>query len=88
MIAYGTEVLKNAPHPNAAKVFLRWYLSQEGQEAMAQSLETSTRRVGIESYAAEESPDYSNLAQYTLKIGTAEGEAVLARTIKVLKEFQ
>src|SRR5262249_48625127 len=31
ILASGVEVLKNAPHPNAAKVFLRWYLSQEGQ---------------------------------------------------------
>ena len=28
----GLSVLKNAPHPNATKVFLNWLLSREGQE--------------------------------------------------------
>ncbi len=27
-------IAKNAPHPNAAKVFIDWYLSKEGQEAL------------------------------------------------------
>lgn len=29
-------VLKSAPHPNAARLWVHWRLSQEGQEAMAQ----------------------------------------------------
>ena len=30
---YRHSVLKNAPHPNAAKLLVNWFLSQEGQEA-------------------------------------------------------
>ena len=31
-VGFGTlSLLKNAPHPNAAKVFLNWFLSREGQ---------------------------------------------------------
>ncbi|HEY7862885.1 MAG TPA: hypothetical protein VIE39_04460, partial [Thermoanaerobaculia bacterium] len=42
-------VLKNPPHPNAAKVFINWYLSREGQLAV-QSLEggfSNSRRMDI-----------------------------------------
>lgn len=38
---------KNAPHPNAAKVYLNWYLSQEGQLAVSQILEANSRRLDV-----------------------------------------
>ena len=33
----GINVLKKAPHPNAAKVYLNWFLSKQGQEAFTKS---------------------------------------------------
>ena len=34
-VGFGTlSLLKNAPHPNAAKVFINWYLSRKGQMAL------------------------------------------------------
>jgi iron(III) transport system substrate-binding protein len=38
-VGFGTlSFLKNAPHPNAAKVFINWYLSRKGQTAMQQDM--------------------------------------------------
>lgn len=45
----GISFLNRAPHPNAAKVFINWYLSREGQIAL-QSLEggfSNSRRIDI-----------------------------------------
>ena len=34
-VGFGTlSLLKNAPHPNAAKVFINWYLSRKAQTAL------------------------------------------------------
>ncbi|HLG70699.1 MAG TPA: ABC transporter substrate-binding protein [Chloroflexota bacterium] len=50
------KMVKNAPHPNAAAVFINWFSSQEGQTAYAkQSLEAS-RRVDVN---VPEVPDYT-----------------------------
>ena len=41
-------VLKNAPHPNAAKVFVNWLLSKEGQTAVTKALGQPTRRFDVD----------------------------------------
>ncbi|MGG1659873.1 ABC transporter substrate-binding protein [Brevibacillus sp. NRS-1366] len=46
-------VLKNPPHPNAAKLFVNWFLSKEGQTAFVQiTTQYQSRRKDV-----EESPD-------------------------------
>ncbi|MFN0072860.1 MAG: ABC transporter substrate-binding protein, partial [Chloroflexota bacterium] len=45
-------VVKNAPHPNAAKLFANWILSEEGQTAVASSGSTPVR-TGIRAKAPE-----------------------------------
>jgi ABC-type Fe3+ transport system substrate-binding protein len=45
---YAVGVLKNAPHPNAAKVFVNWLLSKEGQELWGQAMLDATRRVDVD----------------------------------------
>src|SRR5262249_21746335 len=52
-------ILKRAPHPNAAKVFLNWLLSREGQELHGELAQQPTRRLdvntkGLESVAAKD----------------------------------
>ena len=39
LLAFGTafSIVKNAPHPNAAKVFFNWLMSQEGQKAIMEN---------------------------------------------------
>ena len=41
-------VLKNAPHPNASKVFVNWLLSKDGQTAVTKALGQPTRRLDVE----------------------------------------
>ncbi len=44
----GIALMNRAPHPNAAKVYLNWLLSKEGQQAYVKPLETrNSRRVDV-----------------------------------------
>jgi iron(III) transport system substrate-binding protein len=86
LLAWGAEVLKNAPHPNAAKAFLRWYLSQEGQDASSALLLASSRRLDVKSYDPANTPDYTKLERYQLRVGTTMGESLLTRALALAKE--
>ncbi|HUK39966.1 MAG TPA: extracellular solute-binding protein [Candidatus Acidoferrales bacterium] len=41
-------ILKNAPHPNATKLFVNWVLSKEGQEVYSKGLAQATRRLDVD----------------------------------------
>jgi iron(III) transport system substrate-binding protein len=41
-------VVKNPPHPNAARVFVTWLLSKEGQELYVKVMHQSTRRLDVD----------------------------------------
>ncbi len=46
---YGSLVIiKNAPHPNAAKLFVNWLLSKEGQEVFSRGMGEATRRLDVD----------------------------------------
>jgi ABC-type Fe3+ transport system substrate-binding protein len=46
---FGTvAVMKNAPHPNAAKVYINWLLSKEGQELYSRALTQGSRRLDVD----------------------------------------
>ena len=46
---FGTvAVMKNAPHPNAAKVYINWLLGKEGQELYGRALTQGTRRFDVD----------------------------------------
>jgi iron(III) transport system substrate-binding protein len=46
---FGTvAVMKNAPHPNAAKVYLNWLLGKEGQDLYSRALTQGTRRLDVD----------------------------------------
>jgi iron(III) transport system substrate-binding protein len=40
-------VVKNPPHPNAAKVFVNWLLGKEGQEVYGKAMTQGTRRLDV-----------------------------------------
>jgi len=40
--------LKNSPHPNAAKLFINWFLSREGQEVYTRSMHQASRRLDVD----------------------------------------
>ena len=41
-------IIKNPPHPNAAKIFVNWLLSKEGQEITTKALGQATRRLDVD----------------------------------------
>ncbi len=42
-------VLKNAPHANATRLFLNWFMSREGQEVYTKAMHQPTRRLDVDS---------------------------------------
>jgi ABC-type Fe3+ transport system substrate-binding protein len=40
-------VLKDAPHPNATKVFVNWLLGEEGQDIFSRAMGQGTRRLDV-----------------------------------------
>lgn len=47
-------VLKDAPHPNAAKVFVNWLLSKDGQSTFTKALGQPTRRFDVDTQWTKE----------------------------------
>lgn len=75
-------VAKNAPHPNAAKVFLNWLMSQEGQEALQKHAGLSVTRKGI--------PPLSKLPATSELSNTVDGEEILTpeRQKKIVEHWR
>jgi iron(III) transport system substrate-binding protein len=45
--AEGIMLFNKAPHPNAAKLFVNWFLTKDGQTGMAQGLKHNSRRKDV-----------------------------------------
>ena len=43
-------IIKGAPHPNATKVFVNWFLGQEGQETYSRAMGQGTRRLDVDTH--------------------------------------
>jgi iron(III) transport system substrate-binding protein len=86
-LASGPSVLKNAPHPNAIRVYLNWALSKDGQTAWAQnaSVDSSSRRLDVSVFHPESTPDYQHIDKYKVIQGTASGQDTLDRTLAITK---
>ena len=41
-------IIKGAPHPNATKVFVNWFLGKEGQDIFGRTMGQGTRRFDVE----------------------------------------
>jgi iron(III) transport system substrate-binding protein len=62
-------VLKNAPHPNATRLFLNWFLSHEGQDVYTRAMHQATRRLDIDTKFLREfgvlpAKDHLTIEQY------------------------
>jgi iron(III) transport system substrate-binding protein len=60
-------ILRNAPHPNATKVFVNWLLSKEGQTIFTNAMGQPTRRFDVDT-------------QWTREIGHIAGKEILTPT--------
>ena len=77
-------VLNRAPHPNAAKLFLNWALTKEGQEAGRQFVNWNSRRTDVAGFDANEAP---KPGRTYLALGTEESAQIADRVIKVLTDL-
>ena len=74
-------VVKNPPHPNAAKVFVNWLLSKEGQELYGKVMTQGTRRLDVNTewlkeYSSEGCKDVMSVEDY-LRLETHLESSVL-----------
>jgi len=80
--AGGFTVLKNAPNPNAMRVFLSWFLSQAGQDEWNKSnVQAASRRLDVTVSNPDAVPDYAHLQDYKVIFDTPSGNALLDRTL-------
>jgi ABC-type Fe3+ transport system substrate-binding protein len=83
--AGGFTVLQNAPHPNAIKIFLSWFLSRDGQDAWNKSNALSaSRRLDVTVVNQDALPDYAHLDQYKVVFDTPSGNQLLDRTLALV----
>lgn len=91
MAASGVAVFRNAPNPNAAKVFVNWFLSKEGQQAWIDGWEVPTprnsRRLDVPVKNQPAFPDYANLGKYALW-GTDSGTEIVRKVTATCKELR
>jgi ABC-type Fe3+ transport system substrate-binding protein len=60
----GIQLMNQAPHPNASKVFINWLLTQSTQANLAKTLELNSRRTDVPPGNAEQVLDPSRMADY------------------------
>src|SRR5499426_3136568 len=77
-------IIKGAPHPNAAKVFLNWFLGQEGQDTYSRAMGQATRRLDVDTQWLKEvgviaAKDNLTLDQYTKLENQSEEKVLKAR---------
>lgn len=69
-------VIKDPPHPNAAKLFVNWLLSKEGQETYQNAIGEPTRRLDVdaprEPYAVRPAREFMSVEQYHRLEGHSE----------------
>jgi iron(III) transport system substrate-binding protein len=75
-------VAAKAPHPNAARVFMNWLMTKEGQEALQQYCGLSVTRNGA--------PPLSKLPATSQLANVIDGEKILtsARQAKIVNEWR
>src|SRR5207253_547419 len=47
VISIAALLMNKAPHPNAAKLFMNWLLTEQGQSVFTQNVDANSRRIGV-----------------------------------------
>lgn len=84
MAARGVGVFKNAPNPNAARVWVNWLLSQEGQRAWSEHVGNS-RRTDVPVRRQAEYPDFTRLDSYASP-NTERDKTLLGTIFRLYRE--
>jgi ABC-type Fe3+ transport system substrate-binding protein len=90
LFSRGVSVLKKPPNPDAAKVWVNWFLSKEGQELFVREwikyndggAMSFRKDVAADPRHKESEPDYTAMEKYFLA-GTESGEVLLSSVIKM-----
>jgi len=87
--ANGIAAFKNAPHPNASKVFINWFLSREGQiawsEAWSRPIDRNSRRNDVPVRNPGAYPDHTKIDQFAIW-GTDTGTKIVKAVTDACKE--
>jgi iron(III) transport system substrate-binding protein len=87
--ANGIAVFQNAPHPNASRVFVNWFLSREGQvawsEAWSRPVDRNSRRNDVPLRNPGAYPDHTKLDQIAIW-GTDTGTKIVKAVTDACKE--
>jgi len=82
--SYSLFHINRAPHPNAAKVFVNWFLSKEGQKTAASYTKVNSRRTDVQAVSPVDAPkpgrDY-------LYLGRESSAEELAKTRTMLADM-
>lgn len=83
-LAQSVNILKNPPNPNATRVFLAYFLSQEGQDLWAKvsRADASSRRVDVPKHN-DYATDYTTITDTTLIQGSDREGDLLDRTLAI-----
>lgn len=81
LLGWGASVLKDAPHPNAVRVFLAWFLSEDGQQSYADMVraDATSRLIGVEGPYGPSKVDLENIDDYPVRAGTYAGAEAMKR---------
>ncbi len=77
----GIQALSQPPHPNAAKVFSNWLMTQRAQQALTQATGDSSRRTDVPSSVPEMQPDPAEWDTYV----PHQDEALLPVRVRALE---
>lgn len=89
--ASGISVFTKAPHPAAVRLLVNWFLTQEGQEAVAREGSTISRRTDVKPYIGDSPffvvPDWKNLDKY-LRVNEWSGVPVVKKATDLAKSIK
>ncbi len=81
----GITLMKDAPHPNAAKVYINWLLSQKTQLKLTKNVFLNSRRTDVPPVDKETAVDPSNLSNYRF-YSTEENDEITTRFLPIIRE--
>lgn len=90
LLAWGASILKDAPHPNASRVFLAWFLSDEGQKSYVDMVraDATTRKLGVEPgpFGAPQ-VNFDDIESYPVRPGTSAGAEAIKRMTELAEQL-
>lgn len=79
-------IFKDAPHPNAAKLFVNWLLSKDTQTVLMQAVKLNSQRVDVPKGDPDEAVDAKKMAEYTCT-QAEELEPYEQRVVALLRNY-